>query len=89
MNTESFRCDHACRNTCATLSEALRAETKLVEFYEQIMAECDYPEIRRFVRELVEERRKSILRIVQKLNEMYARGEIMDGVGASFDPAKT
>lgn len=89
MDLEHFNCDHACRSTCATLSEALRVETKLVEFYERIVSECDYPEVSRFVRELVEERRKSILRIVQKLNEMYARGEIMDGVGASFDPAKS
>ncbi|HLF20407.1 MAG TPA: hypothetical protein VI704_06425 [Bacteroidota bacterium] len=84
MNLEDFNCNHACRNMCAALNEALRAETKLTEFYERMEGECDYPDIHRFMHEIVEERRQSILRIVQKLNEMYARGEALDGIQASF-----
>jgi hypothetical protein len=86
MNLEDFKCEHTCRNLCAALNEALRTETRLIEFYVRILGECNYPEIQRFVHDLVEEKRKSLLLIVQKLNEMYARSEIMDGVMASFDP---
>ena len=84
MNLEDFTCNHACRNMCSALNEALRAETKLTEFYERMEGECDYPEIHRFIHEIVEQRRESILCIVQKLNEMYARGEALDGIASSF-----
>lgn len=84
MNLEDFMCNHACRNMCSALNEALRAETKLMEFYQRMETECDYPDIHKFIHDIAEERRSSILRIVQKLNEMYARGEALDGIASSF-----
>ena len=88
MNLEEFTCEHTCRKLCAALNEALRTETRLLQFYEKLMTECNYPDVHRFVRDLVEERRKSVLLIVQKLNEMYARSEIMDGVLDSFEHSR-
>ena len=85
MSLDQFLCDHACRNTCASLREAMHAETELMKFYDRIGSECDYPDIHKFLGEMAEERRVSILRIVQKLNEMTARGQILDGISSSFD----
>ena len=87
MVPDQMKCDHTCRNACAMLNQALREETSMVRFYEQILTQCDFPEIQQFVRELTEERSQSVIRILQKLNEMRARAEIMDGVNSSFDPA--
>ena len=80
-------CAHNCRNACALLNDAMKRESEMVKFYDEILAECDYPDIHGFVRELSEERSKAILRIVQKVNEMQSRGQILDGVISSFDPA--
>ncbi|HEY4611704.1 MAG TPA: hypothetical protein VII11_01840 [Bacteroidota bacterium] len=85
MDENDIRCAHACRNTCAMLNEALRRETAVLRFYEQLVLECDYPDIRSFVEELVEQRSRAVLRIVAKLNELRARGQALDGVIASFD----
>lgn len=82
---ESFECHHTCRNTCESLNEALRRETALVQFYESIAQECDYPDVQAFLQELIEQRRKPIVQIVSKLNEIRAKSQIMDGVIASFD----
>jgi rubrerythrin len=87
MKLEDIRCAHTCRNACGLLNEALHAETAQVRFYERVMAECDYPDVQAFVRQLMEERSASILRIVQKLNELQARSKVLDGVMSSFDPS--
>jgi rubrerythrin len=85
MDEENVKCAHACRNTCAMLSQALRDESDMVRFYEKLKAECDYPDVHDMLQELLEARSRSVLRINQKLNEMRARAEILDGVISSFD----
>lgn len=85
MSDESLRCDHACRNTCKTLTDALQQETNLVRLYEQVISSCEDPEIRKFTRELAEEHGAAALRIMQKLNEFRARSQALDGVMASFE----
>lgn len=87
MIKENMKCGHTCRNACAMLNEALREETSLVRFYEEVMSQCDYPDVHQFVKDLVEERSRSAIRILQKLNELRARAEVMDGVISSFDPS--
>ena len=84
MNLETLRCEHQCRNTCAMLTAALAEETIVVRFYQQILSQCDEPDVRNFVRSLVEERSASVIRIMQKLNEIKGRAQVMDGVQSSL-----
>ncbi|MGD1008282.1 MAG: hypothetical protein ABR980_13750 [Ignavibacteriaceae bacterium] len=67
------------------LNEALRKEASLVRFYEGILDECNLPEVRSFITDTIEEKRKSILRIIQKLNEIHARSQVIDGMISSFN----
>ncbi len=87
MNENSVRCAHACRNTCAMLSDALGEESEMVRFYERLRQECDYPDVHEMLQELIEQRSRSVLMINQKLNELRARSKIIDGVISSYDPA--
>ncbi|HCA79953.1 MAG TPA: hypothetical protein DEP53_09490 [Bacteroidetes bacterium] len=87
MDEKSVRCAHACRNTCAMLSEALREESEMVLFYERLRQECNYPDVHLMLQELIEQRSRSVLMINQKLNELRARGEILDGVISSYNSA--
>jgi len=87
MNENSVRCAHACRNTCAMLAEALREESEMVTFYERLRQECNYPDVHEMLQELIEQRSRSVLMINQKLNELRARSEILDGVISSYDSA--
>ena len=84
MNLENIRCEHFCRNTCAMLNAALAQETVTVRFYQSVLTQCDEPDVHSFVRGLVEERSASVIRIMQKLNELKARSQSMDGVQSSF-----
>ncbi|HTY38718.1 MAG TPA: hypothetical protein VMH23_16480 [Bacteroidota bacterium] len=87
MSELNVKCAHACRATCAMLSEALREESEMVRFYETLGKECNYPDVNAMVQELIESRSKSVLMINQKLNELRARAEIIDGVISSYDSA--
>lgn len=85
MNEKQINCQHTCRNTCAMLNEALRKETSLVMFYKSTLEECNMPEVKTFIDEVVEQKSKIILQIIQKLNEIHVRSQIMDGVTSSFN----
>jgi len=87
MDEKNVKCEHACRYTCAMLSQALREESDMVRFYEKLKAECDYPDVHDMLQDLLESRSRSVLLINQKLNELRARAEILNGVISSFDPA--
>jgi rubrerythrin len=79
-------CSHDCRVTCRMLTEAMRQEKDMIHFYEELAAKCDYPDVQAFVRELLEEKSRIVLKINQKLNEIRARGQVSDGVISSFEP---
>lgn len=87
MDEKNAECAHACRHTCAMLSQALREESDMVRFYEKLKVECDYPDVHDMLQGLIEARSRSVLLINQKLNELRARAEILNGVISSFDPA--
>ena len=86
MDLENIRCDHQCRSTCALLTTALAQETMTVRFYQQVLSQCDEPDVHNFIRSIVEERSASVIRIMQKLNEIKARAQTMDGIQSSFQP---
>jgi hypothetical protein len=86
MDSDTIECNHDCRIDCRMLTEAMCKEAEMIHFYEKLMIECDYPDVNSFVRELLEEKSRIVLRINQKLNEIRARGQVSDGIISSFEP---
>ena len=68
------------------LTDAMRKEAEMIQFYETIMVECDYPDVNSFVRTLLEEKSRIVLRINQKLNEIRACGQVSSGVISECNP---
>ncbi len=85
MIEKNVVCLHNCKNTCAMLNEALRKETTISKFYESILDQCNMPEVSNFVSDQIDIKQKSILAIIQKLNEIHARSQIIDGISSSFN----
>lgn len=85
MADKDYKCQHACKNTCATLNEALRKETAMVRFYEGVLDDCNIPEVSTFMTELVDGKRQVILKLIQKLNEIHVRSQALDGIASSFN----
>lgn len=67
------------------LNEALRKETASIKFYESVIDQCATPEVKVFLGELMETRRVEVLKIIQKLNEIRARSQALDGIASSFN----
>ncbi len=87
MNTNDINCAHACKNSCAMLKKAIERETELSRFYEELTAVCDYPDIQSFLSDSLNRHRTMIGDIREKLSQMEARGQVLDGIISSFDPA--
>ena len=85
MEKNQPECNHTCRNTCAMLNDAIREETSMIRLYERVLNECNYPDVHTFIREILEERSRSVIRIMQKLNELKARGQMLDGIISSYE----
>lgn len=84
LNTHTPLCMHACRTTCALLSNIMREETELMKMYEEALSDCDSPDVKAFMQDMMVAKSSAILIILQKLNELRARGEIGDSVMSSF-----
>ncbi len=73
----AHECDKTCPRDCEILNRILLREARVEQFYIQLLESCDYPDVRRFTRELLERRRKRITALERSLNRMYS----------SFDPS--
>ena len=87
MKEYEIHCEHACRNTCGMLSKAILLEANLTGFYEQLSKECDYPDVEALLVDLMDHHRRAVNSIGEKLTSLKARGQMLDGVMSSFDPA--
>ena len=87
MKTNDINCAHACRNTCAMLNGAVERERELTRFYEELMTVCDYPDIQSFLTGFSDQHRKMMEQLREKLNQLEVRGQALDSIIASFDPA--
>ncbi|MEW5799504.1 MAG: hypothetical protein AB1728_10925 [Bacteroidota bacterium] len=85
MNEYAFSCEHACRNACSALTRALQYETALVRLSEEVIQQCDDAEIQEFMRDVARRSSESVIRIMQKMNEVQARSQIFDNISSSFD----
>jgi len=79
-------CNHDCRITCKMLTEAMRKEAEMIQFYETMMTECDYPSVILFLRKLLEEKSRLVPHINQKLNELRACGQVSIGIISECNP---
>ena len=86
MTQNEFHCEHTCLNSCASLTRALQLETTIVRLAEETLQQCDDADIKAFFVRLAENGSETTLRILQKLNEIQARSQIVGGISRSFDP---
>lgn len=77
MDQIRHECDHTCPRDCPQLNQALVRELAVERMYEQLLSECDFPDIQHFVAESLTEHRKRVRLLEERINRMYA----------TYDPA--
>ncbi len=85
MGVENVDCDHRCRNTCAMLAEGLRAETKQVAYYEQMLRDCDEPEMKKCAKELRDAHKDLAHRIAERLSIIQTKAQVLDEIIAGYE----
>ncbi len=76
------QCAHLCAKFCILLEDAIRRETAAAEFYRNVIAECDYPEVREYFQRFISDRERTVASLHRKLEELQAGRDITASIGA-------
>ncbi len=85
MEENKVNCEHACKNTCEALSKALERESSILEIYNSVVGECSLPEARSLLLELITEKKKVVQKLMQKLDELQEKSNIIDDIVESYN----
>ena len=85
MKVNKINCEHACKNTCETLEEAIRREAGLVSLYESAIDDCGIPDITDLMNRMIDNSNKVIAELNQKLEEVKSTSGIIDDIEESYD----
>jgi len=82
MAINNHECTHTCKGFCNALEIALLREKEAILQYDSLRDECDYPDVKAFLNELILQRQKSIrlldeAKILMK-SKFDALGQIQD-----------
>ena len=85
METAKTNCEHACRNTCATLERAIEKENELLEMFGNSLNECNMPDVHSLLSEAIESKKEAIQVLQQKLDEIKTNSLIDDDIEESYE----
>ena len=85
MKGNKVNCEHACKNTCEALEEAIKRERGLVQLYESAITDCGIPDISELMNRMIENSNKVIAELSQKLEEVKSTSGIIDDIEKSYD----
>jgi rubrerythrin len=77
-------CVHSCKGLCAALEMAEHLEQAAIGEYRRFADDCDYPEVRIVLNELVREREKALQLLVEKRQVLAAKFDALDRITDSF-----
>jgi len=85
MNKTETNCEHACKNTCNTLVEAVKLQKNLVHLYNNALTECSIPDINILMNRMIASSQTNIDELNLKLNEIKSASGIIDDIEESYD----
>jgi rubrerythrin len=77
-------CVHSCKGLCKALEVAEHREEEALKEYRGYLANCDYPDVREILRELIAEREKALRILREKKDVLTGKFNIIDGINESY-----
>jgi rubrerythrin len=77
-------CVHSCKGLCNALEVAEHREQEAIKEYRQFMTDCDYPDVREILADLVKEREKAVKTLKAKRDILAVKFATLDQVNQSF-----
>jgi rubrerythrin len=78
------KCVHSCKGLCTALQVAEQREQETIKEYREYAAQCDYPDVRELLEELVRSRERAIQELRQKREALEVRFAMVDRINDSF-----
>jgi hypothetical protein len=77
-------CVHSCKGLCSALEAADHRERQAIAEYRRFQEECDYPDIRSILAELIRNREETLTFLGEKRAALKAKFDTLDEITESF-----
>ena len=77
-------CVRSCKGLCNALTVAEHHEEEMIKEYRMYASQCDYPDVRQLLEELIADRERGIRLIREKRDMLTARFATTDSISESF-----
>lgn len=77
-------CVHSCKGLCNALQVAERREQEAIKEYRDYAAQCDYPEVKDLLLELIHDRERALRTLREKREALEVRFAMIDKINDSF-----
>ncbi len=77
-------CVRSCKGLCNALEVAEHREEEAIKTYREYASNCDYPDVRALLEDLILEREKAVRLLRQKREILSVRFATIDGINDSF-----
>ena len=85
MTSTQVQCAHTCKGLCTALELASATEKNAILQYAALRDECNYPDVKTILNELILAKRRSI-DLLEKTKELVkSKFEVLDQVRDSFE----
>lgn len=77
-------CVHSCKGLCNALQVAEHHEQEAIKEYREYAAQCDYPDVKELLEELIRSREQALRVLRQKREALEVRFAMIDKINDSF-----
>ncbi len=84
MKTD-VRCAHTCKGFCTALESATLREKEAILQYDALRDECNYPDVRTILNELIIHRQKSIRLLEEAKSVLRSKFDVIEQIQEGFE----
>lgn len=77
-------CEHTCKGLCKALDLTIEDETKSIQQLKKFFNECDYPDVKILLNDIIETKEKYILLLKDKAEIIRVRFNTLDQISDGF-----
>jgi rubrerythrin len=77
-------CVHSCKGLCNALQVAEHREQEAIKEYREYAQQCDYPDVKELLEELIRSREQALQALRQKREALEVRFAMIDRINDSF-----
>lgn len=85
MTTPTHQCAHSCKELCTALERATEQEKKAILQYAAFRDECNYPDVKVMLNELILLRQKSIKLLEETKSKLRGKFDVLDQIREGFN----